>query len=115
MTPPRRLLRVAAGILVLLALVGVALVLLPPYASNWRFQRYLNQLADDPATASAPPDEVQAKITREAQSLGLPLAAHDVQITRSQNAIRIDALYVVHVDIIGYTVDLHFRPAVGGS
>ena len=115
MTPPRRLLRVVAGILVLVGLVGIALVLVPPYATNWRFQRYLNQLADDPSTASKSPDAVKAQVVSEAQLLGLPLNANDVQVTPSQNALRIDALYVVHVDIAGYTVDLHFRPAVGGS
>ena len=113
--PPRRLLRMSAGIVVLLALLGICLILIPPYAANWRFQRYLNQMADDPATASESFDQVRAKVLTEAHSLGLPLTAGDIQVTPSQNALRIDALYVVHVDIAGYSVDLHFRPAVGGS
>ena len=39
--------------------------------------------------------------------------SNDVQITQSNNAIRIDVLYLVRVDVAGYTVDLHFRPAAG--
>jgi hypothetical protein len=38
-----------------------------------------------------------------------------VQVTRPQNSVRIDVLYIVHFDFAGYSVDLHFRPAAGGS
>ncbi|HMD49538.1 MAG TPA: hypothetical protein VKG79_10590 [Bryobacteraceae bacterium] len=110
-----RLVRVSAGVLVLVALAGVGAVLVPPYAANWKFQRYLNDLIDDPATAGQPPEATRAKVMERAGALGLPLSRGDVQVAPSHNAIRIDALYVVHVDIAGYTVDLHFRPAAGGS
>ena len=110
-----RRLRVAAGIVVLAALAGVGTVLIPPYAANWRLQRYLNELIDDPATARQSPDAVRAKVVNKASSLGLPLGAQDVQVSPSENSLRIDALYVVHVDVAWYTVDLHFRPAAGGS
>jgi hypothetical protein len=110
-----RLVRVAAGVLVLLALAAVGAFLIPPYAANFKLQRYLNDLIDDPATASQSPEATRAKVLSKASALGLPLTAADVQVAPSQNAIRIDALYVVHVDLAGYTVDLHFRPAAGGS
>ena len=110
-----RLVRVTAGILVLVTMALVGAVLVPPYAENWKLQRYLNELIDDPATASQPPEATRSKVVEKASTLGLPLSREDVQVTPSQNAVRIDALYVVHVDIAGYTVDLHFRPAAGGS
>ena len=110
-----RLLRVAAGILVLLGLAAIGIVLIPPYAANFKLQRYLNELIDDPATASQSPEAVRVKVVSKAASLGLPLGARDVEVTPAANALRIDALYVVHVDIAGYAVDLHFRPAAGGS
>lgn len=110
-----RLLRVAAGVLVLAALAAVGIVLIPPYAANWKMQRYLNELIDDPATAAQPPEAVRNQVLAKAASLGLPLTSPDVQVLPSHNALRIDALYVVHVDVAGYTVDLHFRPAAGGS
>jgi hypothetical protein len=50
-----------------------------------------------------------------AANLGLPVRDGDVQITRVQDAIRINVLYLVHVDVAGYTVDLHFRPTAGGA
>jgi hypothetical protein len=41
--------------------------------------------------------------------------SEDVQVRQVHTAIRIDVLYVVHVDFATYTVDLHFRPAAGGT
>ena len=110
-----RLLRVAAAIVVLGGMAAVGVVLIPPYAANWQLQRYLNDLIDDPATARQAPEAVRAKVMSKASSLGLPLSPQEVQVTPSNNALRIDALYVVRVDIGGYSVDLHFRPAAGGS
>jgi len=112
---PARLLRVAAGLIVLLGMAAVGVVLIPPYAANWKLQRYLNELIEDPATASQQPEMVRAKVLGKATSLGLPLRSEDIQVAPWKNAVRIDALYVVHVDIAGYTVDLHFRPAAGGT
>jgi hypothetical protein len=31
----------------------------------------------------------------------------------ADGAVNIDVLYIVHVDLVGYTVDLHFRPTAG--
>ena len=112
---PARLLRLAAGVAVLLVLALIGIVLIPPYVANWKLQRYVNELIDDPATAGRSPAAVQSQVLNRAASLGLPLHAEDIQVRQSHNALGITALYVVHVDIAGYTVDLHFRPAAGGT
>ena len=108
-------LRTIAGVIVLVILAAIGTVLIPPYIENWKLQRYVNELVDDPATAALQPDVIRAKIVSRATSLGLPVRDGDVQITRVQDAIRIDVLYLVHVDVAGYTVDLHFRPTAGGT
>jgi hypothetical protein len=113
--PGTRVVRVAAGVAVLLALAAIGVILTPPYIENWKLQRYVNELIDDPATATQPPELVRAKVVNKAAALGLPVRSDEVQVTRSQNAIKIDVLYIVHVDVAGYSVDLHFRPAAGGS
>jgi hypothetical protein len=112
---PARLLRLAAGVAVLLVLVFIGIVLIPPYVANWKLQRYVNELIDDPAMIGQAPDTLRSRVVARAASLGLPLNGDDVQVTPSRNALRITALYVVHVDIAGYSVDLHFRPAAGGT
>ncbi len=114
MTGARRL-RMAAGVAVLFVLAAIAVVLVPPYVANWKLQRYVNELIDDPATAGQPPDSVRARVVSKAAALGVPLHSEDVQVRPSGKALHIDALYVVHVDVAGYTVDLHFRPAAGGT
>jgi hypothetical protein len=107
--------RKIAGVAVLLILAAIGVMLTPPYVQNWKLQRYVNGLVDDPATASQPSDVVRDEVVNRAVALGLPVHAGDVQVTRQQDRIRIDALYIVHVDFAGYSVDLHFRPAAGGS
>jgi len=109
------MLRMIAGIAVLVILAAIGIVLIPPYVENWKLQRYVNELVEDPGTAGLAPAVVRAKIVNRAGSLGLPVRDGDVQITRVQDAIRINVLYLVHVDVAGYTVDLHFRPGAGGT
>jgi hypothetical protein len=109
------ILRKVAGVVVLLALVAIGAMLLPPYIQNWKLQRYVNGLVDDPATASQPSDTIRDEVVSKGTGLGLPVKSGDVQVTRPQNAVRIDVLYIVHVDFAVYSVDLHFRPTAGGS
>ena len=105
--------RLVAGAAVLLVLVVVGVLLVAPYAANWRLQSYVNNLADDPTTAKRPAEVVRAQVLNKAASLGLPLHGEDVHVGIADGAVNINVLYIVHVDLVGYTVDLHFRPAAG--
>ena len=109
------ILRKVAGVVVLLVLVVIGAILTPPYLQNWKLQRYVNALVDDPSTATQPSESIRDKVVSKGAGLGLPVHPGDVQVTRPQNAVRIDVLYIVHVDAAGYSVDLHFRPAAGGN
>src|SRR5215472_14717030 len=110
-----RVLRTSAGIAVLLLLAVIGVALIPPYVANWKLQRFVNELIDDPQTAAQSPELVRDKIVARASELGLPVRPDNVRITRLERAIRVDVLYLVHVDLAVYSVDLHFRPAAGGS
>ena len=112
---PTAILRLIAGVAVLLILGAIAIVLIPPYVENFKLQRFVNDLIEDPATIGLPPDVIRDRVVSRAAALGLPVHGQDVQIKPVHNAIRIDVLYVVHVDVASYTVDLHFRPAAGGT
>jgi hypothetical protein len=111
----QRVPRMIAGVAVLAILAAIGIVLIPPYIENWKLQRYVNELVEDPGTVALAPEVVRGKIVSRAASLNLPVRDADVQITRVQDAIRINVLYLVHVDVAGYTVDLHFRPTAGGT
>ena len=108
-----RLARLVAGAAVLLILIILGVLLVPPYTANWRLQNYVNDLAEDPGTAKLPPEAVRTRIVNEAAGLGLPVHSEDVQVGVADGAVKIDVLYIVHVEVAGYTVDLHFRPAAG--
>ena len=105
--------RLLAGALVLVILAVIAAFLVPPYAANWRLQSSINDLADDPSTAKLPAEAIRARVLNEAANLGIPLRADDVHVAATQGRVKIDVLYIVNVDIAGYTIDLHFRPAAG--
>lgn len=101
-----------AGILVLLGAV-LAARLTPPYLDNLRLQRYLEQLISQPEVHTRPPDLLRIDILNEASRLGIPVRQDQIVIRRSPERIRIEARYIVRVDLALYTVDLHFRPAAG--
>jgi hypothetical protein len=101
-------------VVVLLILAFIGLVLIPSYTANWKLQRYITQLSENPP-AAAPAESIRAAIVNKAASLGLPVRSDDVHVELSPGAVRVDVLYVVRIDIAGYTVDLHFRPAAGGK
>ena len=109
------ILRKIAGVAVLVILVAIGAMLMPPYIQNWKLQRYVNGLVDDPATASQPSDAIRDEVVSRGAALGLPVHTGDVQVSRPANSVRIDVLYIVHFDFAGYSVDLHFRPTAGGS
>jgi hypothetical protein len=106
--------RLAGGVAVLIVLAAVAVLLIPPYYENWKLQRYLDALAQDPAMSTKPPEAVRDNIVNRAAALGLPVHSDDVRVTRPDGALRVEVLYIVRVDLPVYTVDLHFRPAAGG-
>ena len=94
--------------LVLLALIAVLLA--PPYYHDWQLQRYLKALVQDQAVANRSTDLIRALIVDKAAGLGLPVRTADVHVTRTNNKTKIEVLYIVHIDLPVYTVDLHFRP-----
>ena len=105
--------RIAAGISVLVLLVLIGVLLAPPYYHDWQLQQYLKALVNDPATANRSPDLVRALVVDKAAALGLPVRTADVHVTGTPRQVKIEVLYIVHIDLPVYTVDLHFRPGAG--
>jgi hypothetical protein len=106
--------RLVAGVAVLVVLAVTAVFLIPPYAANWRLQSYLNDFADEAATSHKSAETVRGEVLNAGATLGLPVRGDDVHVTATPSGVKIDVLYIVHVDLIGYTIDLHFRPQAGG-
>ena len=106
--------RLIAGAAVLLILIGLGVVVIPPYATNWKLQSYVNGLAEDSRTLEQPVESVRAQVVHKAVALGLPVSDDDVHVSISEGMVKIDVEYMVQVNLAGYAVDLHFRPGGGG-
>ena len=106
-------LRIAAAILILIALVIMGARLLPLYLDNMRLQSYVERITQDAENRTRPDDALRVAVLEKAAFLGLPVKAENVRIKRSEDTMRIDVRYVVRVDFPMYTVDLHFYPGAG--
>jgi hypothetical protein len=106
-------LRIAAAVLILVALAIMGARLLPLYLDNMRLQSYVERITQDVENRTRPDDALRVAVLEKAAVLGLPVKAENVRIKRSEDTMRIDVRYVVRVDFPLYTVDLHFYPGAG--
>ena len=106
-------LRIAAAVLILIALAIMGARLLPLYLDNMRLQSYVERITQDAENRTLPDDALRVAVLEKAAFLGLPVKAENVRIKRSEDTMRIDVRYVVRVDFPLYTVDLHFYPGAG--
>jgi hypothetical protein len=77
-------------------------------------QRFLEQIAFDASRQAQPETVYAAEIAEQAARLGVPLPIDQVRVAKSaEGGVFLEARYLVHVDLLVYTVDLHFRPSAG--
>jgi hypothetical protein len=105
--------RLAAAAVVLASLAFFAVRLSPYYVRNYRYQQYVESVAQSRDVASKSDDLLRTLMVEKAADLELPVKADNVQVKRSPDGLRIDIRYVVRVDLPVYTVDLHFYPGAG--
>jgi uncharacterized protein DUF4845 len=108
-------LRIAAAVLILIGLAVLGARLLPLYLDNMRLQSYVEGITQDAENRTRPDDALRVAVLDKAAFLGLPVKAENVRIKRSEDGVRIDVRYIVHVDFPMYTVDLHFYPGAGSK
>jgi cell division protein FtsL len=96
----------------LAAVIFVAIKTLPVYVNNFQLQDHIRQLSTQLAVRTKPatPDEIRGEVVAFAQDHGIPLAADNVKVTISRH-VSIDLDYTVPVDLIVYTLRLHFTPS----
>ncbi len=106
-------LRIGAALVVLAGLAVSAVLMLPPYFRNLEFQRRLEQLAQQSDAATQPAEVVRTQALNAAAELGLPVRSDQIAVERAGERYRLRVLYVRRVDLLVYTVDLHFRSSTG--
>ena len=105
--------RIAAAVLVLVALLGFGAMFAPIYAGNLRLQTYVADITRRVDSKDQTDEVLLQNILNKARDLDLPVKADNVHIIRSPGGLRIDVRYFVRVTLPGYTVDLHFYPGAG--
>ena len=101
------------GIFVIVAGVYVSAKVLPPYFSNYQFQDAIKDEATRDSYAAKSETDIQASIFKKAQEYDIPITQEGIHVERQGNqfsgTVIIRAPYVVHVDLPGYPLDLHFE------
>ena len=105
--------RIAAGCLVLAAMVFLAVLFAPVYIRNMDLQNYVDGMTHRVENYAKSDDVLRGWILDKAHGLNLPVLEDDVHIARTEGALRIDVQYAVTVHAPLYSVKLHFYPGAG--
>jgi hypothetical protein len=101
------------GVFIIVGGLFVSVKLIPPYFSNYQFQDWVKDEATRDSYATKSEADIKTAILKKAQEYDIPLTENGIHVLRSGNqfsgSVSIQAPYVVHVDIPGYPLDLHFN------
>jgi 23S rRNA A2030 N6-methylase RlmJ len=101
------------GVFVIVATVYISAKLIPPYFENYQFQDAIKNQATLDTYTTKNENEIRQSVFRKAQDLEIPIAEESIHVQRQgmqgSGLIIIRAPYVVHVELPGYPLDLHFE------
>jgi len=104
--------RTFSSLAFLVAIIFVAIRIIPAYVNNFQLSDHIRELAIQVSVRTKPvtPGEVRDEVVGFAQDHGIPLTADNVKVTITHRVtIRVD--YTVPVDLMVYTLRLHFTPS----
>jgi hypothetical protein len=100
------------GLFVMAAAFYVSAKLVPPYFDNYQFTDAVKDEATRDSYSSKTEDEIRKAIFKKAQEYDIPIAQDEIGVKRTglqfNGTVAVTAVYVVHVDLPGYPLDLHF-------
>jgi len=103
------------GIILILTCIFVGAQLIPVYYANYEFQDVVKTEATLETYTTKPEADIQDMLYKKAQSLQIPLNKDQIKVIRrgttGVGSLTIRAPYIVHVDLPGYPMDLHFDPS----
>lgn len=105
--------RIAAGIAILVILAATAVLLAPFYVRNMQLQQFLEESRQQQGVENKSAEMLQVAVADKAAQLGIPLRPEQVRVDRTGGSLRIEARYIVRIDLPVYTVDLHFHAGSG--
>jgi hypothetical protein len=100
------------GILVIVASAYLGFELIPPYFENYQFSDAVKNEATLDSYTPKTENDIRAAVLKKAQELDIPITEEQIHVQRSgqmgNGVVSIRAPYIVHIDLPGYPVDLHF-------
>ncbi len=100
------------GILIIVAAVILIATLAPPYFSNYQFQDALKTESQMSTYTTKTEDVIRDEVFRKAQEMDIPITREQIKVVRNgvvgTGTVDIEANYIVHVNLPGYPMDLHF-------
>ena len=100
----------ALSLIAVVVFVGVKII--PPYFENYQFQDAIKNEATLDTYSSKTETDIRMEVFRKAQDFDIPITEEQIHVQRTglqgRGMIIIRAPYVVHVDLPGYPMDLHF-------
>ena len=100
------------GLFVIAAAFYISAKLVPPYFDNYQFTDAVKDEATRDSYSTKTEDEIRKAIFKKAQEYDIPLTQDEIGVQRTglqfNGTVVVKAVYVVHVDLPGYPVDLHF-------
>jgi len=103
------------GFTLIVGVVYVCAELIPPYFSNYQLEDAIETEARMSTYSSKTEDAIRDTIYKKAQDLEIPMSKDHITVRRSgtmgSGYVLIEGDYLVHVDLPGYPMDLHFHPS----
>jgi hypothetical protein len=82
----------------------------------WRYLKYRDAMrAEVEFRAGQPIPQIQSRLARVADSLGLPEDAGIVLVRKERGVITIEAHYEETIELPGFRRDIHFEPRAQGN
>ncbi|HLO06489.1 MAG TPA: hypothetical protein VK198_07620 [Terriglobales bacterium] len=100
------------GIMIIVGAVILIATLAPPYFSNYQFQDALKTESQMSTYTTKTEDVIRDEVFRKAQDMDIPITREQIKVVRNgvvgTGTVDIEANYIVHVNLPGYPMDLHF-------
>ena len=105
-------LKMFLGVFVIVGGLYATFKVAPAYFYAYPFQDAVKDEATRDSYASKSEEEIQDSLYKKAQELDVPIRKEGIKVVRQGNSfsgtVIVHAAYIVHVDLPGYPLDLHF-------
>ena len=94
----------------IVAVIYCAVKIVPVYVNSYELQDYIRQQTPFWLAQRASGQAIQDQILGKARELDLPVGVDEVKVEANRAFVSVSIDYTVPVDLIVYTLNLHFAP-----